>query len=371
MRPQHAWRDDDAGLVRVWRILFQDRRHCLGARVALEGASPREHLVEDAPEGEDVRAVIAGLAADLFRRHVAHRAQHHTGLGRRRHRRGVCRGRHRRTGLPREAEVQDLHRAVGGDEDVLRLQIAVGDLPVVCGGQAAGHLRGDLQRLALRQRAAVQPRAQRLSLQQLQHGVRGAVAPAHVVDRQDVGVRQRGDRTRFPFEARERVRVGRHGRRDDLDRDVPLQPRVPRAIDLAHATGADGGEDFVWTESGSGGERGQVVRGSYNQARLRLRLRRGRPKLTHLTNPGAHFVYHLRPHVAQGFSPANRVAGRPKGLRYIPTQVHRGFNLTTPIKPGLHCGVTPSSSARRHRGLLQRTPACPRDPAAGGNLGRT
>ena len=44
--------------------------------------------------------------------------------------------------LPREAEVQDLHVPVLGDEDVLGLQIAVDDALVV----AAAAARGDLQR---------------------------------------------------------------------------------------------------------------------------------------------------------------------------------------------------------------------------------
>ena len=73
-------------------------------------------------------------------------------------------------------------------------------------------------------------------------------------------MRQRRDRTRFALEARQRVRVGRHGRRDDLDGDVAPQPRIAGAIDLAHATGADGGNDFVWAESSAWSERGQRVR---------------------------------------------------------------------------------------------------------------
>ena len=38
----------------VRRIISQDRMHRLGSRVALKGAAPRKHLVQDSPEREDV-----------------------------------------------------------------------------------------------------------------------------------------------------------------------------------------------------------------------------------------------------------------------------------------------------------------------------
>jgi len=44
------------------------------------------------------------------------------------------------------------------------------------------------------------------------------------------------------------LRVGGEVGRQDLDRHVPPQPRVPGAVDLAHSAGAEGGGDFVRTE---------------------------------------------------------------------------------------------------------------------------
>jgi hypothetical protein len=55
----------------------------------------------------------------------------------------------------------------------------------------------------------------------------------------------------LPLEAGEMIRIAREGVREHLDRDVPPEPRVARAIDLAHAAGAERREDFVGTESGS------------------------------------------------------------------------------------------------------------------------
>src|SRR5262249_58468846 len=43
-------------------------------------------------------------------------------------------------------------------------------------------------------------------------------------------------------------------RGQDLDRDQAVEPRVARAIDLAHAARASGAENFVGTETGSGRE---------------------------------------------------------------------------------------------------------------------
>ena len=37
-----------------------------------------------------------------------------------------------------------------------------------------------------------------------------------------------------------------------FDRHVALQPRVPRAVDLAHAARANGGEDLVRAETNTG-----------------------------------------------------------------------------------------------------------------------
>jgi len=47
----------------------------------------------------------------------------------------------------RDAEVQNLHTGVLADEHVLRLDVAVDKAPVVRGGQPAGNLRGDIERL--------------------------------------------------------------------------------------------------------------------------------------------------------------------------------------------------------------------------------
>ena len=64
------------------------------------------------------------------------------------------------------------------------------------------------------------------------------------------------NRAGFPAESFGSIRtlVARVGAQD-LERDGAIQASVARAIDLAHAAGAERGEDFVGTEAGAGGQR--------------------------------------------------------------------------------------------------------------------
>ena len=59
---------------------------------------------------------------------------------------------------------------------------------------------------------------------------------------------QRRGRAGFLLEAVEAIDVGRERRGQHLDRDVASEPRIARAIDLAHAARAEGGHDFVRAE---------------------------------------------------------------------------------------------------------------------------
>jgi hypothetical protein len=63
---------------------------------------------------------------------------------------------------------------------------------------------------------------------------------------------ERCEHLRFSAEARETIRIVGNGREQDFDRDVAIQLRIACAIDLAHTTGTEGGDDFVWTEASAG-----------------------------------------------------------------------------------------------------------------------
>jgi hypothetical protein len=168
-----ARRDRLVGDREIRRILLEDRGHGLARRVRMEGPLPREHLVEDRAESEDVRARVGGPALDLLGRHVAESSHDDARL-----RPG---GRGRQTRLrPRfsfrlselgEAEVEDLHAAVLRDEEVLGLEVSVDDPLLVRRRETLRDLQGVVDRLALREAATRELRAEVLSLQQLGNDV--------------------------------------------------------------------------------------------------------------------------------------------------------------------------------------------------------
>ena len=51
-----------AGSGRRQRVVLEDRGQNVGVAVARKRPAAAEHLVEDGPEGEDVRPVVDGLA---------------------------------------------------------------------------------------------------------------------------------------------------------------------------------------------------------------------------------------------------------------------------------------------------------------------
>src|SRR4051812_41599786 len=68
-------------------------------------------------------------------------------------------------------------------------------------------------------------------------------------------MREGGDRPRLPLEPRKRLRPIREIDRENLYRDVSVQLRIPRAIDLAHAAGTERRDDFIGAEAGAGNQR--------------------------------------------------------------------------------------------------------------------
>jgi hypothetical protein len=161
-------------------------------------------------------------------------------------RRVVAEGRPRH---PRQAEVEQLHAALR-DHDVARLQIAMDDALPVRAVERRGDVDGDAQRALERQRAARDQAGQRLALEQLHDQIRRRPFAADVVERADVRMIQRRDRARLALEARAQVLALGDALRQDFDRYLPVEARVARAVDLAHAAGAEARQHFVWSQSG-------------------------------------------------------------------------------------------------------------------------
>ena len=94
------------------------------------------------------------------------------------------------------------------------------------------------------------PIGQRRPLDQFQDQRRHAVGLFQPVDAADVRVIQRRERSRFPLESIDPLRIQEEGVRKDLDRHVATKLRVVRAVDLAHAAGPEGGQNLVRPDSG-------------------------------------------------------------------------------------------------------------------------
>ena len=66
---------------------------------------------------------------------------------------------------------------------------------------------------------------------------------------------ERRSELRLALEAREPLGIVRERVGQDLDRDVAAEPRVARAIDLAHAAGAESDKDLVDAEAKTASQR--------------------------------------------------------------------------------------------------------------------
>ena len=129
-------------------------------------------------------------------------------------------------------------------ERVGGLDVAVPDAPRVRRVERQRDLNAVVDRLPEGHRPPVQPRAQRLAFEQFRDDVRRAGFDTGVIHRDDVRMVQAAGRTRFAGESGELLGGGGM-QADDLQRDVPLQVRVARAIDLAHPARAQQRDDLI------------------------------------------------------------------------------------------------------------------------------
>jgi hypothetical protein len=89
-----------------------------------------------------------------------------------------------------------------------------------------------------------------LALDELHHDRAGRFLQA--VDVRDVGMVQCGERLRFAIESSEAIGILRERVGHDLDRDVAIQLRVSRAIDLADSACAERSLHFIGSEARTG-----------------------------------------------------------------------------------------------------------------------
>jgi len=219
--------------------------------LTLEGAVPGEHLVQDDAERPDVGPLVHGLASRLLGRHVGGGAQENTGLGPGLGQGGrpgqVARGTGDGVARPRlgQAEVEDLHPAVGRELHVRGFQVAVDDALLVGLLETLGDLPGDRQRLVYRDGALLHALGQILTLDQLQDEEGLAVGLLEAVYGGDVGVVEGGEEVGLPLEPGQPLGVAGHLGRKCLEGDLAAELRVLSPVDLAHPPGPNGSQDLV------------------------------------------------------------------------------------------------------------------------------
>ena len=240
------WRNAD-GADKPWRLVVQDCIHRLRRGAPPERREARKHFKQHDPQAEDVGSVVRSQSTRLFRRHVRSGPQHRCG-------RHAVDGDRRVAGGSRidnlgQAKVENLDASVSRDEQIVRLDVAMDDPALVSGGQAVRDLDAVVDRRARRQGPAVQVVAKRFAFEQLGHDERSAFVHADIVNRKNIGMIQAGGCAGLTFESPLTNRIAREGRRQHLDGDVAPELRVVSAIDVAHPSGAQLGEDLEPAES--------------------------------------------------------------------------------------------------------------------------
>ena len=222
--------------------------------VAGERLRPGQHLEEDEARGIHVAAGVGDPALHLLGGEVGDGAEDHPVRG------GARLRRHR----PGEAEVGDLDGAVGAEDDVLGLDVAVDEPGRVGGREGLEHRLEDVERGARGERA--------LGLDDLPEGLPGDVLHreehlagvlALVEDLDDVGVAQSGGGACLAPEAGDERLVVNEVRAHDLERHLAVEPGVEGEVDRRHSAVGDVLEDLVpaieqLADEGVGGGGGHV-----------------------------------------------------------------------------------------------------------------
>ena len=230
------------------RVVAENGRQRLRGAVAAERGVPGSAFVENSSERELVGTQIGRLPLRLFGGHVADGAENGTSGGAA----SRCGG----LGAPPvrvpvelgEPKVDDLDVAVSIDEDVLGLQVTVGDAGVMGFREPLGRLPRKADELVLFQATRGELLPQRDALDELHRNVGRAVVLADFIDGHDVGVVQRRCCAGFLLKPTQAFGIGTRLVGEDFDGDFTPELRICRAVDDAHTSRADLAANLVMRE---------------------------------------------------------------------------------------------------------------------------
>jgi len=132
---------------------------------------------------------------------------------------------------------------------VARLEISMNNAVAMRLIECVCDFDGIAQSLIERQRTFRQPVGKRLTLQLLHHQEIHPFLVADIVKGADVRMIQAGNGVRLTFEPFTHVWITGEMIWKDLYRDGAIEARIFSAIDLAHAAGANGGDDLIRAQS--------------------------------------------------------------------------------------------------------------------------
>ena len=218
-------RDDARRAAEGGRLVLQNGGRDVEDGRAAERPASGHHLVEHDAEREQIAADVDFVAFDLLGRHVARRADDEPGLGQ-------CPVDRSAPGeRPGDPEVEQLD-PVFRQKHIRRLQVAVHDPGVVQSSERAEHRQRDLRRLRRRQRAAFQPRAQRLPVEQFHRQEQLGAVLFDLVQLTDIRMADAGRGAGLPPQAAPLELVGALA--DPLDRHRAIQALVVGGMNDAH-----------------------------------------------------------------------------------------------------------------------------------------
>ena len=179
-----------------------------------------------------------------------------------------------------DPEVEHFDSPLGREHDVRRLDIAVDDLKSVsradCIGQCDANFKQSIIGIPPR---GINSRSVLPSTSSIVRKVQ-VLALLDRMNRDDVGVIERGDRACLARKPGATVSIGGALGRQNLDRHVPTEPWVMRAVDVAHPTGTDEGRDAVRPETRARNEARRIREGDDRpvEERVARGVRREQPR---------------------------------------------------------------------------------------------